>query len=183
MKKQIGTFILQLGGWTEDYPQNFNNDKCVLISAPHTSLKDYMYTVASFWKRGVDVKILFKNNKAISLINCFLIKIIGTKFDEIKKDGINFSVKLLNQSDKLALIIPTECKFKKVEKWKTDFYDIAQKAKVPVALGYLDYYDRVTGVGHMFSVSGNKKIDLVKIQNFYKNFTPRHPKKYNSTIC
>lgn len=183
MKKSIGNLILKLGGWAEDYPQNFNVDKCVMISAPHTSIKDYIYTVASFWKREKKVKILFKNNQVISLSNCFVRKLLGVTFEKISKKGIDFSVSLLNKSDKLVLIVPTECYYKKVEKWKTEFYDIAHTADIPVALGYLDYSDKVAGIGHLFKVSGNKKGDMTKIQNYYKNFTPKHPNNYNSTIC
>ncbi|MCF6279622.1 MAG: hypothetical protein L3J14_04675 [Flavobacteriaceae bacterium] len=183
MKKFIGNLILKLGGWTEDYPQNINVDKCIMISAPHTSFKDYIYTVASFWKREEEVKILFKNNQVISLSNCFFRKIFGIRFDDITKEGIDYSVELINKAEELILIVPTECCYKKVDKWNTEFYDIASEANVPVALGYLDYSDRTLGVGHMFSVNGDKKKDLKKIQNFYKNFTAKIPENYNTTIC
>lgn len=183
MKKFIGILILQIGGWTEDYPKSYIVDKCVMISAPHTSFKDYIYTVASFWKREVEIKILYKNNQVTTLSNFFLKKIGGVGFSKITKEGINYSVDLINKSKKLILIVPTEYHIKKVDKWKTEFYDIAQSANVPVALGYLDYSDRVAGVGDLFNVSGNKDKDMTKIQNFYKNFTPNIPENYNSTIC
>jgi len=184
MKKFIGTLILKLGGWAEDYPQNFSVDKYIMISAPHTSLKDYLYTVASFWKRGEEVKILFKNNQVISLSNCFFRKIFGIRFDDITKEGIDYSVDLINKSDKLILIVPTECcPRKKADRWNTEFHDIAYKVNVPVALGYLDYSDRTIGVGDMFTVTDEKNKDLKKIQNFYKNFTAKVPENYNSTIC
>jgi len=183
LKKIIGTLILRIGGWTEDYPQNFEVDKCVMISAPHTSFKDYLYSIASFWKRDVEVNILFKNSRVTSLSNYFIKKISGVNFSDITADGVDYSVNLMNNSLKLILIVPTECHLKKVDKWKTEFYDIAKKAKVPVALGYLDYSDKVTGIGHLFKVSGNKERDMRKIENFYKNFTPKYPEKYNTKIC
>jgi len=182
MKKQIGAFILKLGRWKEEYPKGFGEGKCVMISAPHTSAKDYIYTIASFWKQGIDVSILSVNSEKISLLTCFLNKLIGNNLCKIKREGVEYSVNLFSESNKLILIFPTESNRKKVDSWRTEFYDVAYKAKVPIAIGFLDYSDKIMGVCHLFSVSGNKEQDLQKIGDFYKNFTPKFPENYNTKI-
>ena len=182
MKKIVGTLMLRLGGWTEDYPLNFAKEKCVMISAPHTAFRDFIFTIISFWKNDIDVKILFNDSEVTSLTYFFYKKITNRKKCRITKQAVNFSTNLLNNSNQLILIIPTECCIKRVEKWRTEFYDIAQKAKVPVALGFIDYSSKIIGVGNFFKPSGDKEKDLKKIENFYKNFEPKYSENYNPNI-
>jgi hypothetical protein len=50
-------------------------------------------------------------------------------------------------------------------------------ANVPIALGYLDYGKKVAGFGNMFYPTGDYQKDLIEIQNFYRQFTAKHPEK------
>jgi len=182
MKKFIGILILKFRGWQIDYPSNYKSSKCVMIAAPHTSIWDFIYSFAIFWERDIKIKFLFDANDKNKLILFLIKKIGGININEIEGSVVDYSVELLNKSDKIILIVPAEGTLKRVGKWRTGFYHIARKANVPVALGYLDYYDRTGGIGDLFRVSGNINNDFKKIQNFYKNFTAKVPENYNSII-
>lgn len=173
---------MKIGGWTEYYPENCNVDKCVMISAPYTSFWDYIYTIASFWRRGDKIYVLYERPKIIGLRNYFFKKLGGINIKEVDGCGIEYSVNLLNNTDKMVLIVPTEGSRKKVDKWKTEFYIIAKTAKVPVLIGYLDYGDKIAGFGGILNMTGNIKNDLERIQKFYQNFTAKYPENYNKKI-
>lgn len=181
MKKIIGFLILKLCGWKDDYPKDFDSKKSIFISAPHTSIRDYMFSIVSFWKQGFDVYLVHENQK-ISILTCFFKKIFGRKACFLEEEGIAFSVDLLNNTDKLILAFSTESTTVKSNTWRTEFYEVAQKTKTPIAIGYLDYSDKIMGVSQLFTITGNKKRDLEKISKFYNNFTPRHPNKYKSIV-
>lgn len=183
MKKRIGTLIMKIGGWTESYPENCIINKSVLISAPYTSFWDYIYTIASFWKNDYTIKVLFEQKSNLGIRNAIYKMCDGINLNDVDGNMIHHMDAILNSSDKMMLIVPTEGTRKKVDEWKTEFYDIAKYANVPVLLGYLDYEDKIVGIGGSINVTDNLKYDMNKIQHFYKNFNAKYPKNYNEKIC
>ncbi len=95
---------------------------------------------------------------------------------------VDYAVSLFETNTKLALGVPAEGTRKFVEKWKTGFYHIAIKANVPVCLCYLDYKNKVAGVGKMIQLSGIFEKDMTVIQDFYKDKTAKFPEMYNKKI-
>jgi hypothetical protein len=56
---------------------------------------------------------------------------------------------------------------------------VAVGAGVPIALGYLDYKNKVAGVGKIIYPSGDMKKDMKEIMLFYKDIHPKHPEKFS----
>ncbi|MFK5880526.1 MAG: hypothetical protein QM478_13650 [Flavobacteriaceae bacterium] len=183
MKKIIGTLIMKFGGWTEYYPDNYNLEKSVLISAPYTSFWDYVYTIASFWKNEYPIKVLFEQKSRLGIRSTICKICDGINLNEIEGEMTHHMNDVLNSSDKMMLIVPTEGSRKKVDKWKTEFYEIARYADVPVLLGYLDYVDKTVGIGATINLTKDFKSDMNKIQGYYKNFSAKYPQNYNEKIC
>jgi len=67
----------------------------------------------------------------------------------------------------------------KVTYWKRGFYYIAQKANVPVILGFMDYKKKVCGIKHIFKPSGDIEADMKKIKSYYKNVSAKYPEKFS----
>lgn len=174
---------MKLGGWTEYYPENYNIEKSVMISAPYTSFWDYVYTISSFWKNGYPIKVLFEQKSNLGIRSTICKICDGINLNEIDGDVTHYMKDVLDSSDKMMLIVPTEGTRKKVDKWRTEFYEIAKYADVPVLLGYLDYSDKIAGIGAAINVTDDLKSDMNKIQDFYKNFTAKYPQNYNEKIC
>ena len=65
-----------------------------------------------------------------------------------------------------------------LKKWKSGFYYVALKAKVPLALGYLDYKNKISGIGPLIYPSGDYEKDLLEIQQFYATITPKYPENF-----
>jgi len=87
------------------------------------------------------------------------------------------SIKQFNQNERLILTIAPSGTRKKVKKWKTGFYYIAQGANVPIVLGFLDYRRKVGGLGPTIYPTGDVDADMKTIRAFYSGVTGRYPEK------
>ena len=183
MKKYIGLFVMKISGWKIDYPKEFQVEKFVIIAAPHTSNWDLYYALAIFWVHNIPVKFFIKDSFTKGL-HGYIFKALGAIGVDRKRTGnlVHHAASVIQKSDKIALMVPAEGTRSRVEKWKTGFYHIATKAKVPVALGYLDYKKKIAGVGELVHLSGDKDVDMQIIENFYTTITAKHPEKYNKKI-
>ena len=88
-------------------------------------------------------------------------------------------VQLFKDHKELAVMVTPEGTRSLRTKWKTGFYHVAADAKVPIGLGYLDYANKVAGVGYMLHPSGDKDKDMREIMAFYKNIKGKHPEKFS----
>ncbi|MCF6349461.1 MAG: 1-acyl-sn-glycerol-3-phosphate acyltransferase [Flavobacteriaceae bacterium] len=182
MKKQIGNLIFFLSGWKSS-KIDFNIDRCVVVAAPHTSNWDFLYAMAVYWRYNVNAKFFIKDSYTKGFMGYFFKKLGAIGVTKGKKNNlVDFAVKLFNENEKLVLLVPAEATRKRVSKWKKGFYIIAQMAKVPVALGYLDYEKKIAGVGDLIDLTDSFEDDMQKIQDFYKGITAKYPENYNKQI-
>jgi 1-acyl-sn-glycerol-3-phosphate acyltransferase len=117
-----------------------------------------------------------KDSVFIGPFGVFLKWIGGIPIDRSRANGVvGQCIEMFDKHDKLILAVPPEGTRKKVRAWKTGFYHIAVGAKVPIALGYLDYARRRGGINRLFYPTGDYAADILEIQAFYANITPKHP--------
>ena len=95
---------------------------------------------------------------------------------------VDYAVRLFKESEKLVLLVPAEGTRKRVKKWRMGFYHIAKKADVPVSLGYLDYKNKIAGIGGLITISDDIDNDMKVIEDFYKNISGKYPELYNKKI-
>lgn len=183
MKSFLGKLILKILGWKSDYPKEFQVDKFVIIAAPHTSNWDLVYALSVFWKYKIPVKYFIKDSFTKGL-HGYLFKAMGAIGVDRKKTGnlVLHAASTIKKMEKIALMVPAEGTRSKVKKWKTGFYHIAKKANVPVALGYLDYKNKIAGVGDLINLTADFEKDMKKIEDFYKDINGKYPEKYNKKI-
>jgi 1-acyl-sn-glycerol-3-phosphate acyltransferase len=78
----------------------------------------------------------------------------------------------------VQLIVPPEGTRSKTRYWKTGFYYIAQQAQVPIVMAYMDYSTRRSGLGPVFTPTGNIDADMAAIQNFYAPFKGKNADQF-----
>jgi len=183
MKKYLGSFMLKIAGWKSDYPKEFQADKFVIIAAPHTSNWDLYYALAIFWKFEIPVKYFIKDSFTKGL-HGWIFKAMGAIGVDRKRTGnlVHHAAATILKMDHIALMVPAEGTRSYVKKWKTGFYHIAQKANVPVALGYLDYNNKIAGVGDLVVLTSEKEVDMKRIEAFYQDIDGKYPEKFNRKI-
>lgn len=67
------------------------------------------------------------------------------------------------------------------DKWHSGAYHTAVNASLPLLLGYIDFKKKEVGIGAEIEYTGNFEQDLVKVEAFYKDKTPKYPEKFNLT--
>ncbi len=183
MKRIIGILVITITGWKSRYPQEWMVDKSVMIAAPHTSNWDLIHALAVFWRYHIPVRFFIKNSYTKGL-HGFIFRWLGAiGVDRSKNNNlVDYAAEIIREKDHIALLVPAEGTRKRVEKWKTGFYHIAKKADVPVLLGYLDYKNKIAGVGDLVNLTDDFTTDMKRIQEFYSTITAKHPEKYNKNI-
>ncbi len=102
----------------------------------------------------------------------------GIPVDRSKSSNIVAkSIQRFHQNEKLILMIAPAGTRKRVKKWKTGFYHIANGANVPIVLGFLDYRQKAGGIGPVIYPTGDIKADMKTIRAFYDGVTGKYPEK------
>ena len=184
MKKALAKFVNFITGWHVNVPEEYRLKKAVMIAAPHTSNWDLIHALPGLWLGGYRPRFFIKDDfKKIPVVN-WLLKWVGAIWVNRKKNNnlIKHSVDMLNNENELILLVPAEGTRSAVPKWKLGFYYIAKDANLPILLSYLDYDKKEAGVGKIVYPTDDFEKDMLEIENFYKNITPKHPKNYNKQI-
>ena len=182
MMKILSNIIFWLMGWeiigTFDYPK-----KCIVIAAPHTSNWDFLIGRCYGYISGVIPNYLIKSS--------FFIPVLGTLFkwnggipvyrDE-KNNIVDQIVERFNNTDHFILAIAPEGTRSRVGKWKTGFYYIAHKAKVPILLLAMDFKNKKIGIINSITTTGDIEKDLLFIQDQYKDIQAKILENYNTKI-
>ncbi|MEN8166154.1 MAG: 1-acyl-sn-glycerol-3-phosphate acyltransferase [Pseudomonadota bacterium] len=183
MKKLLGRFVLFIFGWKSNFKMEFKADKYVMVAAPHTSNWDLFFAMAFYWKYGINAKFFIKDNWTKGIHGWLIKKMGGVGVRRGKRnDLVDYAVKLFKEKEKFVLLVPAEATRKRVPKWKRGFYVIAKQANVPVAMGYLDYKKKISGVGGLITLTDSFENDMQIFQDYYKDITAKFPEKYNPTI-
>jgi len=69
--------------------------------------------------------------------------------------------------ENLIVVIPAEGTRRRVEYWKSGFYQIALKAGVPIVPSYLDYSKKQGGFGPALIPTGDIQQDMQYLRDFY----------------
>jgi hypothetical protein len=129
----------------------------------------------------MDVKFLIKKEFFdIPILKSLLVKMGGLPVDRSRNNNTVAQVAaMFKKYDCLNIVIAPEGTRKLVRNWKKGFYYIAEKAEVPVVLGFLDFKKKELGFGPMFYPTGNYEEDWKFMESFYRGINAKHPEKYN----
>jgi 1-acyl-sn-glycerol-3-phosphate acyltransferase len=183
IRSTIASSVLKLFGWhtTSLLPEGIT--KAVLIVAPHTSYWDFVIGRLTFGASKVRVRVLIKE-EAFRFPLGGLLKILGgVPVARGKKNNmVDKAVEYLSTHDDLVVVITPEGSRKLVKQWKKGFYLIAEKANVPIALGFIDYRNKTGGIGPLLYPTGDYEKDLAEIQQFYRGIAGRHPERFSLSV-
>ncbi len=177
---------LNLMGWQIDNHWDLNIDQCVMIAAPHTSNWDALYARLALKALGVNVRITIKDSYMKFPFGPFVRAMGGIGINRRpKQDGearqsmVELMANLFKHHPKLVMLVTPEGTRAKQEKWKTGFYHVAMQAGVPIALAYMDYAQKKTGVGKIVYPTGDYEKDMAEIMDFYAQIHAKFPEKFS----
>ncbi|MEE2700510.1 MAG: 1-acyl-sn-glycerol-3-phosphate acyltransferase [Bacteroidota bacterium] len=182
MKKILSKIVFKLIGWkvVGIIPEL---NKYLAISAPHTSNWDFLIGRCFAYIVGLKPKYLIKSELYFWPLSV-LINLNGgiPVYRKTGKNTVDQVVERIKQEDKFILGIAPEGTRKRVEKWKTGFYYIAQRSNVPIVLMYMDYQKKEVGYFDVLTPTGDIQKDLAIIQDYYKDVVGCKPEQYNPKI-
>lgn len=174
MVKSLCTAFLKMNGWKfiNNIPDELRS--FVMIGAPHTSNHDFMpaMMVADCMKRNAKFVIKsewmkFPFNMIMGPAGAIGLDRSGLNKKD-KESNTDLMAALFTKYTDLVLMISPEGTRSPNPNWKTGFYYIAQKAKVPIVLGFVDYVKKETGIGKVIYPKDFES-DMKEIMDFYRN--------------
>lgn len=183
MIRFIFWLIYTFNGWKVKGQLPPDVKKCVMLAAPHTSNYDLVYALVGLKKLNVKVQFTIKKEWLRFPFGMFIKPLGAIGIDRgPKKDErismVDAMADLFEGKDELTILVTPEGTRKNVKKWKSGFYYVAEKANVPIALGYLDYKNKISGIGPVIYPCGDYEKDLRQIQEFYATIPAKFPEKF-----
>ncbi len=182
MFEKVAEKSLELMGWQIDNHWDLNIDQCVMIAAPHTSNWDALYARLALKALGVNVRLTIKDSYMKFPLGPFVRAMGGIGIDRRPKQVgqerpsmVQLMTDLFKTHPKLVMLVTPEGTRSKQEKWKTGFYYVAINAGVPIALAYMDYEKKKTGIGKIIYPTGDYEKDMTEIMEFYGKINPKYP--------
>ncbi|WP_180176358.1 1-acyl-sn-glycerol-3-phosphate acyltransferase [Acinetobacter sp. YH01016] len=186
MFEKLAEQSLKMMGWEIDNHWPLDLDQCVMIAAPHTSNWDALYARLALKALGVNVRITIKDSYMKFPFGPFVRAMGGIGIDRTaKKEGeprpsmVQVMSDLFKTHPKLVMLVTPEATRAKQEQWKTGFYHVAVNAGVPIALAYMDYAKKKTGVGKIVYPSGDYEKDMAEIMAFYAQIQAKFPEQFS----
>lgn len=186
MFEKLAEQSLGLMGWEIDNHWPLDLDQCVMIAAPHTSNWDALYARLALKALGVNVRITIKDSYMKFPLGPFVRGMGGIGIDRGPKvEGqerpsmVQVMSDLFKEHPKLVMLVTPEATRAKREQWKTGFYHVAVTAGVPIALAYMDYKNKKTGIGKIVYPSGDMQKDMAEIMAFYAQIHAKFPEDFS----
>jgi len=168
--------ILKLCGWTVPQEGLENLPKAVLVAAPHTSNLDFIIGYMTFRIMRRRIKFLIKKEAFKGPMGWFIKSMGGIPVDRHKKTNlVDQVVDIINEHEDILIMFTPEGTRKYNADWKSGFYWVALKAKVPIQLCLIDYKRKFGGFGPRLIPSGDYETDLAEMKAFASTITARVP--------
>ena len=172
--------FLRLNGWQIQGTLPPEAAKSVLIAAPHTSNWDLPYTLMVAFALRLNICWMGKHSLFRWPVGGLMRWLGGVAVDRGKNNNlVAASAATIRQSTgSLQMVVPPEGTRGKTRQWKTGFYFIALQAQVPIILAYMDYHRKLSGLGPVFTPSGDVEADMAEIKRFYAPFKGRRADQF-----
>lgn len=140
----------------------------VVIGAPHTHTLDFFLNLALMGRFALPLRWMGKDSLFRGPLGPLVRAVGGFPVDRSVRSGmVEQLARAFEREDEVVLGILPEGTRKRTEHWKSGFYRLALRAKVPVVPVALDGARRVMRVGPAMEMTGDPKADMARIAEFY----------------
>ncbi len=170
----FGTICLFVMGWKAKGTVP-SLKKYVLIAAPHSSNWDFVIFLLTIFKFKLPVYWMGKHTMFKWPFRWLLKRLGGIPVDRSARGNIvQTMARAFETSRDLIITIAPSGTRENVMKWKTGFYHIARQAEVPIVCGYIDYRQKISGIGPVVNASDSFDKDMKVIKAFYAQFSGKY---------
>ena len=174
--------FLRATGWKIEGALPPGATKCVLIAAPHTSNWDLPYTLMVAYVLRLNIYWMGKQSLFRPPFGALMRWLGGIAVDRARSTNlVAAAAEAIQAADgPLQLVVPPEGTRGKTRHWKTGFYFIALQAQVPIVMAYMDYERKLSGLGPVFTPSGDVERDMAEIKRFYAPFKGKRADSFSA---
>ncbi len=176
MLKWLSRILLRIWGfkWTGADPETI--DKKVYAVYPHTSNWDFPLGILIKFAIPLNVNYVGKDSLFKWPYGFIFRKLGGIPVDRKHRTNfVDMMVEQYSKYDKLSFALAPEGTRKRVKKFKSGFYYIAYKSKVPLILVKFDFMNREVHFSEPFHPTGDYKKDMALIVAHFKGTSGIHP--------
>ncbi len=161
--------VLKLAGWRVEGALPASARKCVLIAAPHTTNWDLPLTLMAAFVLRLNPYWMGKSSIFKPPFGAVMRWLGGISVQREQSNNLvaASAAALVAADGPVQLIVPPQGTRSGVTEWKTGFYYIAQTARLPILLAYIDYPNKRVGLGPVFETTGDIERDMAEIKAFY----------------
>ncbi len=150
--------------------------KCVIIVYPHTSNWDFLLGYLAKIAVGIPAHWIGKDTLFRWPVAGLLRRMGGIPVNRRESTGlIGQLAREFERRSWMWLALAPEGTRSYADHWKSGFYHLALKAKVPLGLAFIDYRARVLGLETYLTLTGDEKADLESIREVYAGKVGKHP--------
>ena len=174
--------FLKMTGWTIEGSLPPQATRSVFIAAPHTSNWDLPYTLMVAFALRLNPYWMGKQSIFRAPFGGLMRWLGGIPVNRAQSSNlVAASAQAIAEADgPLQLIVPPEGTRSKTRYWKTGFYYIAQTARVPIVMAYMDYATKRSGLGPLFQPTGDIEADMAAIKAFYAPFKGKNAAQFEA---
>jgi 1-acyl-sn-glycerol-3-phosphate acyltransferase len=167
--RAASALFLRATGWRIEGALPPEAAKSVFIAAPHTSNWDLPYTLMCAFVLDLNIRWMGKASLFRWPFGPVMRWLGGIAVRREQSNNlVAASAQALVEADgPLQLVVPPEGTRGRTRRWKTGFYFIAQQARVPIVMAFMDYEQKRAGLGPLFTPSGDVDADMAAIKRFY----------------
>lgn len=159
--------------------------KCVICVAPHTSNWDFIMGELASRSVGMKARFLMKDTWFFFPLK-YLLKALGG-VPVCRSHSTNVTGDVIDSFSKrkeLVVAVTPEGTRSLNPNWHKGFLYIAQKANVPIVLGYFNYEKKIVCLDKIFETTGDVDADLISIKRYYDNCDCRgkYPEKFTTGL-
>ena len=152
--------------------------KFVIMGASHTSNWDFLVFLGAVHASGRRVRFIGKNSLFAWPIGGFMRALGGVPVDRTApQDMVSQIVAQFDAHDEFLLVIAPEGTRSATTRWRTGFYQIALRARVPIVCAGPDYPSKLAVFGPVIHPTGSYDADMAPAWPFFRSLRPKHPER------
>jgi len=173
----IARFILRLTGWRTEIISP-HTSHYVVIGAPHTSTWDFFVMLLLMAAERIPIRWLGKDSLFRWPLGILMRSLGAIPVNRRESNNLVDQIAAkFDEHDEIIIGLAPEGTRNKTSRWRTGFYYIALKTDVPIVMAYIDYKNKLCGLGPSIKPTGDIHADFKIIREFYSGIVGKHPHK------
>ena len=151
--------------------------KYVITGAPHTSNWDFIFFIGATYELGIRPRFMGKHSLFRWPMRRFMLEMGGVPVvRSASHNYVDTMVSAFAAEDDFKLVVAPEGSRSSSGRWRSGFYHIALGAGVPIVPAWVNNQTMRGGLGAPIALTGDYAVDMAKIEAFYAEAMPGHPK-------